>query len=441
MHINNLKIKNAAVKFICLCVVLFTLSSCNGSSLSADDLLRPPKPTGDMNSVSVALEKSIGKDYTLKYPSMGNYHSAFIFCDLENKNDENYCLAFYSLNENSQNIHLSIVKKNNKKWEMAGDVSFDAQSIEKVLFADLTGNDKLDIVVGYSVYSKVDKKVAVLSFEKNKLRTRLEESYNVFTVCNLINDSKDQLFIANINASAEASAHIFSINESGVTELGNISLDKNITSFSEPQVSLLANDQSAIFLDAAKSKTEIATELIYFKDKKLYNPYFNKLTKQNTLNSRDSSVSVTDINGDGRLDIPVIGETIESFNDSSKSFTTDWINFNGSKNVVVQKTYMNILDGYYLNLTDEILNKLYITKQTDQRKCKVYFKDEKTGTVNFVFEIKVIASSEIENKENKNYFALSEKDGFSYIAYLTENGEKTGLDENSIQNMFSLISK
>ena len=141
------------------------------------------------------------------------------------------------------------------------------------------------------------------------------------------------------------------------------------------------------------------------------------------------------------MDIPVIGETIESFNDSSKSFTTDWINFNGSKNVVVQKTYMNILDGYYLNLTDEILNKLYITKQTDQRKCKVYFKDEKTGTVNFVFEIKIIASSEIENKENKNYFALSEKDGFSYIAYLTENGEKSGLDENSIQNMFSLISK
>mgnify|MGYP003414149853 FL=1 len=93
---------------VILCISLLTLlSGCSKLNITADDFLSPPRASGEMYEIEQTLKANVSGAYTLKYPTAGEYRSAYILTDLTGTGTNSFALAFYSTinDENSTVMH------------------------------------------------------------------------------------------------------------------------------------------------------------------------------------------------------------------------------------------------------------------------------------------------------------------------------------------------
>ena len=412
---------------------------------SADELLTPPKPTGNMYPIQKALENSVTGRFKLKYPTSGKYQSAFVFADLLNTGYKDYCIAFYATGQDStQNIHINLIKNTEDGWQSMSDAFFAASAVEKVEFADLNGDDNLEIIVGYNIYSSVDKQVVVYSLAADTLRQRMAEMYNNFLITDLNMDGGNELFVINLDTAKHTStAKMYTLNESGIKEEGACNLDATVASHSEPVLSKLANDQPAVFVDAVKGKGMV-TEVVYFKDNTLVAPFVNEKTGQNILTQRDMTVACMDINNDGRLDIPLMEASINSgSSDTGSNYITRWVNYNGAELFAVQYSIMNYVDGYYLNIPESYVGNIAVEQQIESRLRIFYLWDSENMTPkDELFRIMVINLSDWDEKrdELKDYFELSRDKNYVYIGKVGGYFGNEAVSPDDLRSMFNLIN-
>ena len=424
---------------------VLSLSGCSTANLSEGDLLGPPKPAGEMHKIQKALEKAVKSSVKLKYPTSGEYRSAFILKDLDNNGKNDYCIALYAVGEEaSQNIHINVIKNNNGEWISMHDTYYASSNVEMIDFHDFTGDGILDIIVGFNVYSGVDKQVAVYSLEKESLVTRLLEPYDQFLFTDLNGDKEKEIFVLNHDAAtSSATAKLYTFNKNGITELGSCKLDGSISSYHVPTETTLANGQPAILVDAIKGKGLI-TEAIFIKNNNLFAPFINEASGQNILTQRENSISCKDINGDGRLDIPTLRPISGvTGNDVSSSYVTSWVNYNGTDIFTVSHTIMNYIDGYYLTLPEEYVTSIGINRQTEARQRTFYIWNyEENLPETELFTIMVVAEDDWkEMPASSGYFELDKDAGYVYLGKIHDNTEKNQktISQEELENMFNLI--
>lgn len=424
---------------------VLSLSGCSTANLSEGDLLGPPKPAGEMHKIQKALEKAVKSSVKLKYPTSGEYRSAFILKDLDNNGKNDYCIALYAVGEEaSQNIHINVIKNNNGEWISMHDTYYASSNVEMIDFHDFTGDGILDIIVGFNVYSGVDKQVAVYSLEKESLVTRLLEPYDQFLFTDLNGDKEKEIFVLNHDAAtSSATAKLYTFNKNGITELGSCKLDGSISSYHVPTETTLANGQPAILVDAIKGKGLI-TEAIFIKNNNLFAPFINEASGQNILTQRENSISCKDINGDGRLDIPTLRPISGvTGNDVSSSYVTSWVNYNGTDIFTVSHTIMNYIDGYYLTLPEEYVTSIGINRQTEARQRTFYIWNYEENLPEIeLFTIMVVAEDDWkEMPASSGYFELDKDAGYVYLGKIHDNTEKNQktISQEELENMFNLI--
>ena len=433
------------IAFALAFALIFSLTGCSTANITNGDLLAPPKPAGEMYEIQKALEKAVKSSVKLKYPTSGDYRSAFILKDLANSGKEDYCIALYAVGEEaSQNIHINVIKNNNGEWISLHDTYYASSNVERIDFHDFTGDGILDIIVGFNIYSGVDKQVAVYSLEKNSIVTRLLEPYDHFLFTDLNSDKEKEMFVLNHDAAtSSATARLYTFNKNGITELGSCRLDGGISSYYAPTETTLANDQPAILVDAIKGKGLI-TEAIFIKDNNLFAPFINEASGQNILTQRENSVSCKDINGDGRLDIPTLRPISGvTGNDMSSSYVTSWVNYNGTDIFTVAHTIMNYIDGYYLTLPEEYITSIGINRQTEARQRTFYIWNyEENLPETELFTIMVVAEDDWkEMSASSGYFELDRDAGYVYLGKIHENADKDQktITKEELLEMFNLI--
>ncbi|MBO7218107.1 MAG: hypothetical protein J6V50_05345 [Clostridia bacterium] len=412
---------------LCAVLMLFTFTSCNYFDISADSLITPPLQDGDIYPIQLALEKSVGKDITLKYPISGDFRSAFSFKDIDGDGDEE-ALALYSVSkEGTVSTHLNIIDNINDEWVSCSDVSVVGNGVEKMTFCDLN-NDKIpEIIIGWMIYGTVDKQVGVYTYDGNVLNQRAMEKYTDF-ICECINTAgNDELIIINLNTTEKTSAiKILKLSKTGIAETGTAMLDGGVTSYSVPIVSKLADGRPALYLDAIKG-TGTLTEIVWFDGTTLKSTY-NAVTAETSTTYRPSAVYLRDINGDELLDIPMMSILPSTVNkpDVDKVYVTSWSNFDGTKLKVIENTFMNYTDGYYLSIQDNWMNRLHLARKTDSRQRIFYSYDPKEDVQGAeIFRIISISVSDVETGkfDTTGYEKLGDYADVAHFAKVIEDNE------------------
>ena len=97
------KLKGFCVIISALSLIL--LSGCSKLNITADDFLSPPRASGEMYEIEQTLKENVVGEYTLKYPTAGEYRSAYVLADLKGSGSNDFAMAFYSTinEENSTN--------------------------------------------------------------------------------------------------------------------------------------------------------------------------------------------------------------------------------------------------------------------------------------------------------------------------------------------------
>ena len=431
---------------LCICLI-FCLTGCTGRGLgTGEELLSPPEPSGEYAQILTALKSSITGKYTLKYPTKGDYRSAIIVNDL-NGDQKNEAIAFYSTTEdNTVMVHINFIEMVEDRYESVGDIKIVGSDVECVEFSDLDKNGNTEIIVGYNIYGNVDKQVAVYEFSKGVPVQKCLEKYTEFIICDLDFDGVSGLFIAEHNATEKtATAKLMQVDGGNIVQKGTCALDGNITSLYPPRLTRLESGRPAVYIDAVKGNGML-TEVVYYDNGVLSNPFFDPETLVTTATFRQSSVTCHDINSDSILEIPMLSPlpTASNLVFTENVSVTKWCVPEGNSLIVAKAMLMNYTDGYSLRIPDNLSGKICVMKKTDSRLRVIYLYDEKTGKAGYeLFRIQTVAEKTFDSADYKKdgFGELVRANGLVYAFRLGNYDGADALNKDQIMNIFALIEE
>ena len=430
------------IALIVAMVFLLTLTGCNNLGFVVENMLGAPKLEGDMYPVQQALEAAVGHDITLKYPSSGDYRSAFVLKDLDS-DGTNEAVALYSATSDGvATMHINVIASERKKWTSCGDLSVVGNDVEAVSFADLDGDGILEIIVGWMVYGTVDKQVGVYTFKEKALTQRAMESYTNFVCGDMSSDGIDDLALVYLNTvDKTAAAKVLTLNQSGVLESGAVSLDGGVTSYSAPIISKALDGRPALYVDAVKG-VGMLTEVVWFEDstlKSLYDP----VAMETGATYRASTVASRDFNLDGIIDIPFLEilDSTANLNDSDKVYYTVWHSFDNGALTATISTFMNYTDGYYIQVPIEWKDKIHLLRKTESRLRIFYGLDSELETFSEeLFRIMAVPDANYDESDlrEQGYVVIETGGGYVYLTKIAE-GNSFNITDDTVKSMFGLI--
>ena len=127
------------------------LSGCSYGQTGIESLLKPPKLSDQQNEIYTALQASIGKNITLKYPRTGDFTSAFLIANIDEESTQE-SIVFYEAADTvnaTMTLRINVLDQNDGAWVSVYDAGVSAQDVDKVNFVQSNGNTFL--VVGFKL--------------------------------------------------------------------------------------------------------------------------------------------------------------------------------------------------------------------------------------------------------------------------------------------------
>lgn len=420
----------SAILCIALCIAL-----CGCDILTADttQLLSPPEPSGDMKSISEVIKKTATTGFIMKYPARGDYRSAVIREDIDSDGIME-AFAFYSVTDRDIiTMHINAICKKNNEWSSVSVHQIVAAGVDKVEFCDLDGDGILEILVGWQIYGTSEMQLAVYSFADKSLSQRMLQQYTHFTACDLDDDSKNEILVLKTGfAETGNTAALYELNEDGVTETTSCELDKTVKTVKEPIINTLSTGKPAAYVDIIKGVGEI-TEVLFVEKGKLVNPLFDSETGETTATLRSVSFEAKDINDDGILEIPV-QENVPSVAHSDvneKLYLTNWCSFNGEVLTNQLTAMINVNDGYYLKISQKLLGKIAILKDTENRIREIYlYNPEKAAVGESLVYLKAVKKTDWDKGKYNSLKAteILNNRNTAVVCRVSEKAKEYGLD-------------
>lgn len=436
---------------LCCILVLLTCTGCTGLFAAPLSLMHPPQAGGDMYGLESALFASAGNDITFVYPSSGEYRTSSVTVDLDSDGQDEV-LVFYT--DDKSQLYMNFLRKQDNAWESAGSILLGGVAVDCVSFADLCGNGNSEVLVGCILQSNREKQLTVFQMNDGALKPVTQTSYNAYKVCNLTGDSKDQLLLASMSTvaasnsyngivSKSANAQLISLNSESVamTVLGITQLDSNITGFVSIQQAPLNSKRNAVYIDANIGNSMI-TELIYYRKGQLYNAFYDKKSQVNTVTLRETSITCTDIDTDGYLEIPQT-DMMFGYSDQNSDiqYFYSWKKFDGKK-LNNSITTVSPTGEYHLRVKRKWIGNVTVKKDTAMKSCVFYEWDNSRFSIGKkLFTIRAFSSRHWATKNKKVWKKLKKSNDWIYAVRVHNTNSKYSMTDTKIKQNFSISSQ
>ena len=256
------------------------------------------------------------------------------------------------------------------------------------------------------------------------------------------------MFLIRLSPSDQSGeAVLYSLLPDGELDKVTAPLSSGVVSVSRIKSSPLLNGVRAVFVEETTSEgflTDIFT---------LQRGVFTNIT----LNTGDAASSVTyrtiaaystDINGDGVLDIPVPVQLNSAPDSTTTYYAIRWYSYSSlgrlsktERNRTVT-TFHNSTDGWFLVLSDDIVNRLYVRRDASRGARSVVFSlPDSAGVVRDVLAISTLTGDNREDESiSGNRFLLSTKGDVIYTGeILSEEFTNRSFTKDQVSMDFHLI--
>ena len=446
--------KRIAVAAALILAVSFILPSCSAPNLiaSVDSLLTPPLYYSEYEGLVKAFNSSVETGVVLCNPTQGDHLSAITVSDVDGDGEEEG-IVFYrdTLQENA--AHFSVFKCTDDVWSKKCDFKGYGNEVSSLTLTDLDadGTDEIVTIWTYSgidsgsVFSVCSAKDSSLNYEE-----LLYESCEIAKTVDLDGNGSDEIFYIASSKSDSGiirSAEVIGIENGKISRKGTAPADSQVISYSSFKAE--KNDEHSpmkVYVDALKSNNMMITEVFYFDEESgnLINPFYDEETRENTLTLRYEQIPCADINNDGMIEIPVqtVYEKPEDEGDETL-YITEWIYFEGSNPVLSVSTFVNLEDGYLVNLGTLGNRKLYIRKHKggDWASWSVYTKSSTSVFGNVLFTIIKVPRTrwETDMLDSGQYITILKQLDSVVCVNINENGRFAGLDEAKIRKIVTRL--
>ncbi len=210
----------------CLTAGLLTFSGCSRAAMGSDSLLRPPRATGDKAAIQDIIRDEAGGSYSLKYPQKGENRSAII---MRNENTDNeYAIALYATEDDTKlNVSIITYQPDKKVWQCLGTYANTGSGVDRVLFCDINGDKREEVIIGWTAYNSTQKSLTAYSFKSDEVyEMGITETYDELVVADITNDQCDDLVLLQLSTQETAStATLLQYSEQDKRPVGTCSLE------------------------------------------------------------------------------------------------------------------------------------------------------------------------------------------------------------------------
>ena len=441
--------KRIIILAVALIMTLF-ISGCDKVTFNVSELMAPPKVTGEQADIQKLIEKEAGSGYTLKYPQNGTYRSSIITMDYDNDSSEE-AVAFYIPSGEAQTVHMLVMDQKNGKWTTVGNFQSKSSIVDRLLFCDLDGDNKKEIVVGWSTFNPLVNDLSVyLVNEATSVEISSENKYTDLLYGKFTGTEKEELLLLSLyTPDKPASAALVGLNDTknSLYSLGTTPIDADITSFKKLQCGNVFEGQFGAVID---SEVKNGNESVYSTQMIYYSNYFESLervsfTGEEITNQayRSYAVMSEDIDGDSIIEIPnTIKMNIdETQTDAVPAALIHWCEYTNLNTVKVDKLQAtSIILGCRFTIPDNWQNNYtaYINYSTSEITFYEWQETGKTGDPLLV--IKVFSTDVWNDGISANGYTELGRNDTSVYGFITFETNSSILPTNEeIINSFSII--
>lgn len=462
--------KMMLISAILLAVVMF-FSGCEALTFnSPENLVRPPKLSGDDGELQSAFEKAVSEkgEFILKYPSAGEYRSAYVRydCDGDGKDE---AFVFYSLRAEEMSVYMYMLDYKDGRWQAVGELPGEGNDVYSIEFCDLNADGTAEVFVGWSsIDSKANKKLCIYYSDNSQNLMNYNmlaiESYTAMYVVDIDFDGHKEILTALINSTSdtyttEAKLLKMTVAQGAtwqISPIGQVSLYSGITAINNI-TSGLSGGRRYIYIDEAAGDSYL-TEMLYWDNEQntLSSAFkIDTVSIANCPTSRSLPLNCADVNGDGELEIPVTKLMQDSGVVRSKTepagdvklqnvqaeniYIVSWTQFDEGRFTAVDRYIENSYDGFRIAYDEDLMKDWSVRFFADEGISQFYILKytnipDKTAEAVLLFTVNAIDVN--EDAAVGSILATGEK--FKYTYEITEEGEMNGLDRNELMSFFSL---
>lgn len=276
--------------------------------------MTPPGLSGQNALIQEAFEASVKdkNNIILKYPSTGDYRSAFVTKDIDG-DGEDEVLVFYTLKSDEATVRINVLDIIDGEWVSVYDDTGYGSEVASVTFADFNNDGRSEIVIGWSLYEANASKVMTVhtvNTSDGKVRgldTAVNQSYSYMGITDMDSDGKDEILVTWLDNSdtklQKSYASLLKMSDDkSITPVGNtVSLDGSVSAYASLKIQKIDKDRAIAYLDAYKGDDSMITEVIWWDSNAhaLVAPLLDPETLSNLKTLRSPAVPSLDIDKDG----------------------------------------------------------------------------------------------------------------------------------------------
>ena len=402
--------------FLVFLAVIFLLSSCSPVS-SENNMLRPPRATGDKAEIQHIISQQAGGKYTFKYPQTGEYRSAITMKKEKAANE--FALALYSP-DNDTKINVCIISFIDSQWQCIGNFSNSGTGVDRVMFSDLNNDGTDEIIIGWTSYSNAQITLSAYSVADTAYEIAIEETYNNMIIEDVTGDDVSDIVLLSLSTLKNPSN--FKVLQYSETEKKPVAryaidLDPEIVSFANITCGNIAQNQKGIVIDGEKNGGILTSQVVYFDENA--NTFLNPLVTENengtfsNPTSRKDTIYSRDSDNDSIIEVPVVTPLPAPAENTANHICsiTAWKQYSVYNKALGTKTntVINYNDRYYITVPNRwINNTVTAVTDTDTRKMTFYLWNSKTSSFgDKLLEISRYTTEEFEKLDKSNIIPLN----------------------------------
>lgn len=423
-------------KIILFSLFLFCLSGCALIGFDAQDLISPPTSNDDQQAI-YALLSEVDESLNFSYPTSGDYRSAVILKDLDADGIDE---AIGFIEDPSGGIVVQFMNETDNVWTTISSFENSGIQIDRVLFADFTGDGHNEVIVGWGSTASLIATVSVFVYSDDGVTEHiLDTNYNEMIITDFDGDEVNELFITTVFAATEeegaedmpAIGKLYKFDDENTEEpyiVSSIILNSSVIRYTTLVFDTIYFSVDAVVIDGVSAEGNTITQAIYLNESNRlvsflqstdYLSEFNSFTRPSSLN-----LTPTDINDDDTIEFPYIKNSSligdEDYYDNL-NYYVDWIRFNSEGYRVSNSFIINTTD----NFTMEYSSALEISCEYNEDRTyyiKQYTKttDGEILKVKILFMIVIFTEEEWEDVHQSLYtelFTTSEGKVYTAIVY------------------------
>lgn len=407
---------------------------------TVDELYTLPRHSDEYDNLQKAIDASLssgGCDYCA--PVSGSNQQSVQLADLDGDGEEE--AVVFAKASGEKPLKAYVFDKTDGTYENVAVIEGNGTAFARVEYVDLDGDAGVEMLIGRQLSDQVLQSVSAYALHEGKITELMSASYSQFTVADLDNDGKSDIFLLRLDPeSHQGAAELYRCRDGRMERGPEVSLSSGAQSVKRVTTGFVAYNIPAVFVTSAAEEEALMTDVFIFRGGTFQNLCAAGAGQSSV---RNPFAYACDINADGLVELPEL-VSLPAADAAEETYSLiRWyhLKLDGSKDVVL-RTYHRFSGGWYVEIPESWDERITIRKadELEGGRGLTFSAWNGAAPAEPIFTIYAFSGEErLDLAQADGRFLLLEQGDTAYSASLGTAQQADMLTQDVLREMFHII--